>query len=137
MHFFIMYALTYVAVNTLNDASLFSTRSLYMALVMVSPMVILMLFFMRQMYENKKMNTILYIGSALVFVLFFVFIRQQTFVGNKAFLNSMIPHHSSAITMCEEANITDPEISNLCDSIIKAQQEEIDQMEAIRERLSN
>ena len=47
----------------------------------------------------------------------------------------MIPHHSGAITTCQEANITDPEIEQLCDDIIKAQKKEIDQMKQILERL--
>ena len=135
IHFFIMYALSYVVINSITDAYWFSTRPLYMALVMVAPMVILMLAFMSQMYQNKKLNTILYIASGLVFILAFSFIRTQAFVGNEMFLKSMIPHHSGAITVCQEANITDPEIEELCDEIVKAQKEEINQMKQILERL--
>ncbi len=46
----------------------------------------------------------------------------------------MIPHHSRAILVCQEANITDPEIEQLCVEIIDAQQKEIAQMEDILER---
>ena len=42
--------------------------------------------------------------------------------------------HSSAILMGEESAITDPEIVRLCDEIVKAQREEIAQMEGILER---
>jgi uncharacterized protein (DUF305 family) len=42
----------------------------------------------------------------------------------------MIPHHASAILMCEKANLQDPEMKDLCQSIILGQQEEIDQMKA-------
>lgn len=136
IHFFIMYSLTYVAVNTWSDASLFSTRSFYMAVVMVAPMVILMLFFMGSMYKDKKLNRLLYLGSFTLFIGALFFIRGQVLVGNEQFLYSMIPHHSGAITMCEEASITDQEILDLCDEIVKAQQEEIDQMNAILERLN-
>ncbi|OWP36679.1 DUF305 domain-containing protein, partial [Klebsiella aerogenes] len=45
-----------------------------------------------------------------------------------------IPHHSRAILVCQEADITDPEIVQLCDDIVEAQQEEIAQMEEILER---
>jgi uncharacterized protein (DUF305 family) len=48
----------------------------------------------------------------------------------------MIPHHSSAILMCREAPITDAEVKTLCQSIIKSQQDEIDQMKAILQRLA-
>jgi hypothetical protein len=36
--------------------------------------------------------------------------RTQTPVDDDQFLRSMIPHHSSAFRMCEQATITDPTI---------------------------
>jgi uncharacterized protein (DUF305 family) len=42
----------------------------------------------------------------------------------------MIPHHGGAILMCEEAQIQDPEIKQLCKNIISGQQAEINQMKA-------
>lgn len=66
--------------------------------------------------------------GALLLIGFFVLIRQQVAVGDKQFLKSMIPHHAGAILMCEEANITDPEIKKLCEEIKLSQQREIDQM---------
>jgi uncharacterized protein (DUF305 family) len=49
----------------------------------------------------------------------------------------MVPHHASAILMCEKANLQDPEIKDLCKSIISGQQEEINQMKAKLEDLEN
>lgn len=49
----------------------------------------------------------------------------------------MIPHHSGAILMCEQANITDPEVRKLCEAIVKSQREEIAQMKAKLEELEN
>ncbi len=46
----------------------------------------------------------------------------------------MIPHYSGAILMCREANITDPEIKTLCQTIMEVRQQEIDQMQAILNR---
>ena len=43
----------------------------------------------------------------------------------------MIPHHSRAILVCENANLTDPEIEQLCQQIVTAQEEEIATMEAM------
>jgi len=106
-----------------------------MSLAMVSPMVFLMIYFMSDMMKDKKLNMQLYVGSALLFVLAIIGARTQFGVGNELFLKSMIPHHSGAITTCQEANITDPEIEQLCDDIIKAQKKEIDQMKQILERL--
>jgi len=42
----------------------------------------------------------------------------------------MIPHHTSAILMCEHSPIQDPEIKALYGRIISNQQAEIDQMKA-------
>lgn len=49
----------------------------------------------------------------------------------------MIPHHASAILMCEESPIQDPEIQMLCRRIISSQQAEIDQMKAKLRELAN
>ena len=43
-------------------------------------------------------------------------------------------HHSGAILMCREANITDPEIKTLCQTIMEGQKQEINQMQAILNR---
>lgn len=135
VQFVIMYLLVFVPVNALADAKLFNLRSFYKAVIMVAPMLALMPFFMSSMYTNRKANLALYATSALLFVLAFLAIRDQTFVGNEQFLKSMIPHHSSAITMCEEAAYTDPQIKTLCDEIIRSQRQEIDEMNRILERL--
>lgn len=135
IHFVIMYCLGYVVVDSLSHAYFFSTRPLYMALVMVPPMVILMLYFMRDMYQNKKLNTWLYVGSFTVFIFAFIAIRTQLFVGDTMFLKSMIPHHSGAITVCEESSIEDSEIAQLCEEIVATQKKEINQMQQILERV--
>jgi len=105
-----------------------------MALAMVSPMVFLMVYFMSDIMKDKKLNMQLYVGSALLFVLAILGARTQFGVGNELFLKSMIPHHSGAITTCQEANITDPEIKGLCDEIIETQIEEIDLMKEMLKR---
>jgi uncharacterized membrane protein YjfL (UPF0719 family) len=135
IHFFIMYALVFAPVNALDDIKLFNLRNLYKALIMVTPMIILMLVLMNDMFQNKKINNFLYWASAIAFVLTFFFIRQQVFVGDEQFIKSMIPHHSSAITMCQEASLTDVQLRNLCSEIIASQQREIDEMNMILDRL--
>ena len=40
----------------------------------------------------------------------------------------MIPHHAGAILMCDQADITDPEIKKLCEEIVRSQQKEIAEM---------
>jgi uncharacterized protein (DUF305 family) len=57
-------------------------------------------------------------------------IRKQVGVTDRQFLKSMIPHHAGAILMCNNANITDPEIKKLCKEIIVSQEKEIALMKA-------
>jgi uncharacterized protein (DUF305 family) len=90
---------------------------------------------MKAMYPNKQRNLLISAISLLALVGFFLSIRGQTGISDKQFLRSMIPHHSGAILMCEQASLQDPEIQALCASIIQSQQEEINQMEAILQRL--
>ncbi len=110
---------------------------LYMALVMWAPMGAIMLATMGMMYRDRRLNLLLYAGFGLVFVLSLAAVRDQTLVGNRQFLRSMIPHHSGAITMCERASIKDPEIRNICfapGGIVETQKREIAQMKALLNR---
>jgi uncharacterized protein (DUF305 family) len=43
----------------------------------------------------------------------------------------MIPHHSGAILMCDEASLQDRRILELSKTIVSGQQQEIEQMRAI------
>lgn len=130
----IMFFLTYVMISS-ADHFVVNINRIYMALIMAAPMVIVMLLVMRSMFMNKRLNAILLATFGLITILLFILIRTQTPVGNVQFLRSMIPHHSGAILMCEQSSITDPEIIELCDQIVQAQQEEISQMETILQRL--
>lgn len=106
----------------------------YMAMMMAAPMGVLMLALMGEMYTNARLNIGLYIAFVAVFAAAFAATRLQTFIGDEQFLRAMIPHHSGAILMCREAQLTDPEIVALCEEIIEAQREEIAQMNAILAR---
>jgi hypothetical protein len=130
----IMFFITFVNIAEFSHFHVNINR-VYMALLMVAPMAILMLAVMRSMYDNPRLNLGLYGGFAALLVLMFVLIRAQVPVGNEQFIRSMIPHHSSAILMCEESDLTDQELVDLCDEIVRTQEEEIAQMEGILERL--
>jgi len=111
---------------------------LYMALVMWAPMAIIMLLTMRSMYTNARLNLVLHLTFVAVFVLALLGIRDQSLVGDRQFVASMIPHHSGALLMCKEAALRDPELRDLCygpDGIMASQTKEIEQMKAILERL--
>ena len=133
LSFVAMYILMYAMVNTLDNVYN-NFNQFYMAGLMAAPMVLIELFVMRSMYQDKKRNALIIAGSVIVGLIFFLLIRQQTAISDRQFLRSMIPHHAGAILMCEQASIEDPEIQELCGAIISSQQSEIDQMKAILER---
>ncbi len=132
--FLIMYTVMFLNVDSTDHIYLSLTR-MYMTLLMVSPMALLMLGFMGNMYKNKKTNAIIITVSISVLIAVFAFLRNQTFVGDVQYMKAMIPHHSSAILTSQEAGIKDPEVRKLADDIIKAQEEEIAQMKAMLDRL--
>ncbi|EJU11271.1 hypothetical protein LH128_19751 [Sphingomonas sp. LH128] len=107
---------------------------LYMTLMMASPMVVMMIVAMPDMFPSRRLNMLLLLGSAVAFFGSFGLIRTQTTIDDTAFLRSMIPHHSGAILMCEQASLSDAEILKLCGEIIRSQTAEIDQMKSILAR---
>ena len=126
----IMLGLMYL--NTYQiDHIFFSETRLYMAIMMGAAMAIIMLAFMLKMYTNKKLNMAIFAGSALVFILAISLVRSQTTVDDTSWMKAMIPHHSIAILTSKRANITDPRVRDLADSIIEAQQKEIKEMKAL------
>lgn len=127
LSFVSMYVLMYAMVNTFANVFL-NINQFYMAGLMTAPMIIFEIALMGSMYENKKLNAFIIAASSIILIAFFIFIRQQSGVSDKQFLRSMIPHHASAILMCEKTDIEDPELKELCKSIISSQQDEIDQM---------
>lgn len=136
LSFISMYILMYSMVNSFENFYN-NFNKVYMAAIMTAPMVIIALTVMRGMYSNKQLNLVLLVVSIVALAGFFLFIRQQTGISDKQFLRSMIPHHSSAILMCERALIQDQEIRTLCETIVETQQEEINQMGASMQRLEN
>ncbi|GAA0861257.1 DUF305 domain-containing protein [Sphingopyxis soli] len=129
----IMYLVMFVMIDRLS--SFYNNLNMaYMTLMMVAPMVILMIAAMPGMFPHRRRNFVILACSALAFLGSFALIRTQTTIGDSAFLRSMIPHHSGAILMCEQAKLTDPEVRDLCRGIIAGQKAEIDQMKQILER---
>lgn len=125
--FVIMYAVMFLNVAEFNHIYMSLTR-VYMAILMVAPMAIIMILLMGAMYKNKKMNIGIIAGSALVFILALVFLRNQTFISDRQYMKAMIPHHSSAILTSENATINNAETQKLATEIIEAQEREIKEM---------
>ena len=129
LSFISMYVLMYSMANSIGNV-VNNFNQFYMAGLMTAPMVLIELFFMRAMCHDKRRNMIIIAIAIIAGLAFFFLIRQQGAISDKQFLRSMIPHHAGAILMCEQANIQDAEIKELCKTIISSQQAEIDQMEA-------
>lgn len=134
LSFISMYILMYTMVNTLGNV-FNSFNQLYMALLMTMPMVILEIVIMSKMYMNKTLNIRLVGIAFLVFIFAWFGIRSQLAINDEQFLRSMIPHHAGAILMCEKANLSKPELKELCENIISSQQKEIDQMKTWLENM--
>ena len=107
----------------------------YMAVMMAAPMGTLMLLTMPGMYPSRGLNLALHAVFVLAFLGAFAAIRWQIGIGDDQFIRSMIPHHSGAILMCNEAELADAELLDLCTGIVEGQRDEIEQMQAILDRL--
>lgn len=126
----VMFGLMYLNTYRL-DHVFFSETRMYMAFVMGATMGVIMLLFMLGMYQNKKLNMGVLLGSATVFGLALWLLRSQTTVEDVSYMRAMIPHHSIAIMTSERANISDPRVRKLADEIIASQRREISEMKAL------
>ena len=128
----VMYALMYL--NTLEwDHVRFSETRTYMAILMGAAMAIIMLAFMLQMHDNRRINAAIFVGSAVLFSLSLWLVRSQATVDDVAYMKGMIPHHSIAILTSQRARISDPRVRTLADQIIESQKREIAEMNALIE----
>lgn len=126
----IMYGLMYLNTYAFDHVYFSQTRA-YMALIMGAAMALIMLGFMRHMYTNRRANMSIVMSSVLVFALALWLVRSQATVGDVAWMEAMIPHHSIAILTSERAHITHPRVRKLADGIIETQRREIAEMKAL------
>tara|TARA_R110000868_G_scaffold61726_6_gene187367 strand:+ start:99 stop:584 length:486 start_codon:yes stop_codon:yes gene_type:complete len=116
----------------------FSLTRFYMACLGIAAMAIIMFVVMRNMYQDKKKNIAIVLGSIILFLGALILVREQrSTVGDVLWMKAMIPHHSIAILTSERADIKDPEVKKLAEEIIKAQEREIAEMKAMIKRLEN
>ena len=135
LSFIAMYVTMYL--NTYEiDHVYFSLTRFYMTCLGIACMAVIMWFFMRKMYQNKKKNIAILLGSLVLFLGALGLVRAQSpIIGDILWMKAMIPHHSIAILTSERADIKDPEVRKLADDIIKAQRKEIGEMKAMIKRL--
>lgn len=125
----VMYGLMYLNTYALDHVFLSQTR-MWMALYMGAMMTIIMLAFMLGMYSNTRANIAIFCGAILAFGIGLYFVRSQDTVGDVAWMKAMIPHHSIAIMTSERANLSDPRVQALAQSIAETQRNEIAEMKA-------
>lgn len=130
----LMYLAMYLN-NYAWDHIFFSEMRLYMNMLMTAIMAVVMLWFMRHMYTDKKTNTYIVGGSVALFVVALFLVRSQVLVDDVDYMEAMIPHHSIAILTSERAQISDPRVRELADEIIAAQEREIAEMKKLIEEL--
>ncbi len=124
----LMYGLMYL--NTYQFSHVrFSQTRLFMTMIMAGSMALVMLFFMRHMYTSRKANLAIVVGGVALMGAGLALVRSQATVGDVAWMQAMIPHHSIAILTSERARITDPRVRQLADGIIDTQRREIAEME--------
>lgn len=124
----LMFGLMYL--NTYEASHVwFSQTRLFMTCIMAGAMALVMLFFMRHMYRDRRANTAIVAGSIALIALCLGLVRTQATVDDVAWMKAMIPHHSIAILTSERAHIRDPRVQALADGIIETQRREIHQME--------
>lgn len=141
--FILMLAASFVAMyvtmylNTYEiDHVYFSLTRFYMTCLGIACMAVIMWFVMRKMYQNKKKNIAILLGSAILFVAVLGLVRAQApIIGDVLYMKAMIPHHSIAILTSKRADIDDPEVRKLANEIIEAQEREIAEMKAMIKRL--
>lgn len=126
----VMYGLMYLNTYEWSHVHFSETRA-YMALYMGAMMAVVMLSFMLGMYANRGANLAIYLGAAALFAVSLYLVRSQDTIDDISWMDAMIPHHSIAILTSERANISDPRVRNLADSIIEAQRREIAEMKAL------
>ena len=133
--FIAMYITMYL--NTYKiDHVYFSLTRFYMSCLGIAAMAVIMFVAMRGMYQNKKKNIGIVVGSIVLFVSALGLVRAQApIIGDVLWMKAMIPHHSIAILTSERADIQDPEVKQLAEDIIKAQKKEIEEMKSMIKRL--
>lgn len=126
----VMFGLMYLNTYELAHVHFSQTRA-WMGLLMGAAMAAVMLAFMRGMYKDKRRNTIIFLGAAVLFAASLWLVRSQRTVDDVSYMRAMIPHHSIAIMTSERARISDARVRKLADGIAATQRKEIAEMEAL------
>lgn len=105
-----------------------SENRVFMVLTMGGSMGLVMLAWMIDMYRSTTANVIVVAGSVLLLATGIFLDRSQATVDDVSFMQSMIPHHSMAITRSERFKVIDVRVCDLAVEISEAQRREILEM---------
>lgn len=124
----VMYGLTYVNTYALDHVR-WSEERAYMMLVMGGSMALIMLGFMWMMLKNLKLNAAIIMAGVTMIAIGLFLVRTETTIQDRSYMSAMIPHHSIAILTSEHSEIRDVRVCELAVGIIKAQRQEISEMD--------
>jgi hypothetical protein len=100
--------------------------------MLAATMAVLLLQLSRQPTSRAQaVSDRLAVAAAVTFLLGFVAVRTQLGVGDRQLLQSMIPHESATILMCERASLSHPEVVALCRRLIASRRVDIEQMQIL------
>src|SRR5680860_217683 len=118
------------------DHVYFSLTRFYMSCLGIAAMAIIMFVAMRGMYQNKKKNIGIVLGSIILFFSALGLVRAQApIIGDILWMKAMIPHHSIAIFTRERADIQRPGIQKMGNEDKKTQKRGIGGIKAMNKRL--
>ena len=128
--FIVMYFAMYAMADRFEHVYL-NLSNVWMTGVMTAAMSVPMLLAMGHMLPTPQAKlvgwgVIVVMGLASWFLL-----RAEAGVGDRQFLRAMIPHHSAAIQMVRESDLSDPRVKALAEQIITSQEREIAEMKSI------
>ncbi len=132
----VMYVVMYLNTYAIDHVYWSWTR-FFMTMMSAATMTVIMLGFMLGMYRNRRVNAMIVAAAVVLFGAGLFLVRSQATVGDVAWMRAMIPHHSIAILTSERADIQDPRVRELADSIIEAQRKEIAEMKTYIEDLES
>jgi hypothetical protein len=124
----VMFLLTYTNTYAWGHVR-WSEERVYMALLMGGAMAVVMLGFMWSMHGNLKVNLAIFAAAFVLMGVALWLSRSQQFVDDREYMKGMIPHHSIAILTSEHADLDDLRVCELANGIIRAQREEIAEMD--------
>ena len=101
-----------------------------MTMLMIGFMIILEVVLMGHSFGAQYIPILLVVVGLVISLVSFIFIRKQTFIGDKEFLKSMIVHHDGGILQAKEIlkKTKNDKIKTLATGIAQLQSAEIDIM---------